>query len=314
MKQKYNILVTGCGGDIGQSIGKILKSHPMFNRVIGCDISDEHAGKFIFDETLKISNCRDATYLPLLETIIKKHQIDLILPISEPELRFITEKQIQHSFLNKPLICANLKAMEIGFDKFATAEFLKFSGLPYPETFIVGEMRNAKLPLILKRRTGSGSKSIFLLKGINDFNFYKNRYPEFIAQEFLNNENEEYTCGLFRSKKNEVRTIIYKRKLVDSYSGYGVLAANGSIDALLVKIAIKLDLIGSINIQLRITDKGPCVFEINPRFSSTVKFRHMMGFEDVIWSVQDVLEIPISPYIESPTGTKFYKGFHEYIN
>ena len=82
MKNKYNILVTGCGGDIGLSIGKILKSHPMFDRVIGCDMSEEHAGKFIFDETLTINACSSDNYLPMLEKIVKEQEIDIIVPMS----------------------------------------------------------------------------------------------------------------------------------------------------------------------------------------------------------------------------------------
>ena len=51
MKDKLKVLVTGCGGDIGQSIGKILKSKPeLFTLVIGADLHQDHAGKFIFDK------------------------------------------------------------------------------------------------------------------------------------------------------------------------------------------------------------------------------------------------------------------------
>ena len=52
-------------------------------------------------------------------------------------------------------------------------------------------------------------------------------------------------------------------------------------------IAEGLDLRGSMNIQLRLTDKGPRVFEINPRFSSTVLMRHRIGFSDVLWALEE---------------------------
>ena len=53
------------------------------------------------------------------------------------------------------------------------------------------------------------------------------------------------------------------------------------------KIATGLDLRGSMNIQLRLTDKGPRVFEINPRFSSTVLMRHRIGYRDVLWTIEE---------------------------
>jgi carbamoyl-phosphate synthase large subunit len=53
------------------------------------------------------------------------------------------------------------------------------------------------------------------------------------------------------------------------------------------RIAEGLDLRGSMNVQLRLTDEGPRVFEINPRFSSTVLMRHRMGFSDVLWAIEE---------------------------
>ena len=37
MKNGLNILVTGCGGDIGQSLGKILKKWAYTNNLFGID-------------------------------------------------------------------------------------------------------------------------------------------------------------------------------------------------------------------------------------------------------------------------------------
>lgn len=313
MKNKYNILVTGCGGDIGLSIGKILKSHPMFDRVIGCDMSEEHAGKFIFDETLKINACSSDNYLPTLEKIVKEYGIDIIVPMSEPELRMLTEKNIETTFLNKKLICANIKSRQVGFDKLATVEFLKNSGLPYPETQIINEVQNPVFPLILKSRAGSGSKSIFILKSEDEFNFYKKKYPDFIVQELLVESEDEFTCGVYRGSDTKTMSIIYKRKLFGDYSGFGIVIENDAISKLLEIIAEKINLLGSINVQLKFSKDGPCVFEINPRFSSTVKFRHMMGFQDLIWSIEDALGMTSAPYNKPLVGTKFYKGFQEYV-
>lgn len=311
---KLNILVTGCGGDIGQSIGKILKSNGMFKNVIGCDMSDENAGKFIFDKVIKMPGCNSEVYIPSLQKILDEEAIDVILPISEAELRMISEKKIESSLLGKPLICANLKALEVGFDKFSTAQFLKESSLPFPETTIVGQVTEPALPVILKSRKGSGSKAVFVLSDIKEFEFYKMKYPDFILQEYLKNDDEEYTCGLFRSSKEDIRTIIYRRKLTGGFSGFGVVVENKEIENLLIKIAAHLNLLGSINVQLRMTANGPYVFEINPRFSSTVKFRHMMGFEDVIWCIQDALGDAVSNYTKPKQGTRFYKGFTEYVD
>ena len=74
-----------------------------------------------------------------------------------------------------------------------------------------------------------------------------------------------------------------------------------------------LDLRGSINIQLRFTSEGPRIFEINPRFSSTIYFRHAVGFQDLIWSVNDALGLPIPEKITIDYAKKFYRYFESKI-
>ncbi len=310
---KINILVLGCGGDIGQSIGKILNTHPLTGSITGTDISDETSAIFIFDHFIKVPPISNSNYQKSLQEIIEKNKIDIIIPVSEPELRYLTDLEIDSFFLDKKLICPNLKSRQIGFDKYETSQFLKASGLPFPETILIEDYPNYIKPIILKSRKGAGSKSLFIIKNKEDFDFQKQKNPGFIVQELLEDDEDEFTCGLFRSKNKEVRTIIYNRKLADGASGFGFVVKNEEIDLLLNQIAEKIDLVGSINVQLKLSSKGPCVFEINPRFSGTVKFRHMMGYQDLIWTIQDSLDLPISDYTAVEAGRKFYRGYEEYI-
>ena len=94
----------------------------------------------------------------------------------------------------------------------------------------------------------------------------------------------------------------------------GEIIENHDIKKLLINFAIKINLIWSTNVQLRLTSKGPIIFEINPRFSSTVLFRHMFGFKDLEWSIENILGLKIGEYKKPKTGRKFFKGFNEYID
>jgi len=313
-KNKLNILVTGCGGDIGQSIGKILNEYSKVNKLYGCDISEKNAAKFIYSNFILSLPSKNSNYISSLEKIVKEKNIDFIIPVSELELRLFTNKNISYIGDGK-LILASFQARKVGFDKLVTAEFLKSEGLPFPLTFDVNEINEiVKFPVILKSRTGSGSSNISIVRDKESLDFIKKRNPNFIVQEYLDDKNGEYTCGLFRCKKGDIKTIIIKRELMGSQTGYGEIINNPVIDLLLHEIAKKLNLNGSINVQLRITSKGPVVFEINPRFSSTIRFRHLLGFKDLEWSIEDELNFPIPNYINNTIGRKIYKGFNEYID
>lgn len=106
----------------------------------------------------------------------------------------------------------------------------------------------------------------------------------------------------------------YRRKLTGGFSGYGKVEENNDINGVLKLVAEKLQLIGSINVQLRFSKDGPCIFEINPRFSSTVLFRYMMGFEDVIWSIEDAIGKRLSDWNTNLKFKEFYKGYNEYVD
>lgn len=315
MSSALNILVTGCGGDIGQSIGKILLNSYYTKNLFGIDISDKNAAQFIYPNFSVGLRFSHPEYLKYLEAFIEKNAIDVIIPIAEPELRFFSEQNLLDKIGSVKMITASAMALEVGFDKYKTAEFLKLASLPYPETFLAKDIKEiSSFPVILKSKKGSGSKDIYKINAMDEFAFYtKNHIEDYIVQEFITDQNGEFTCGLFRSKKGEIRSIIFKRELHGGYSGYGEVVEKEMITNLLHNLAIKLNLEGSINVQLRISENEPKVFEINPRFSSTVLYRHLFGFEDVIWSIEDALGLQLSDTRQNSVGRKFYKGFSEYI-
>lgn len=314
MKKKLNVLVTGAAGDIGQSICKILKSDVRFNKVIGTDLLGDHLGKFIFDEVKVVPRSDDQNYKTELSQIINQFGIDILIPGSEPELKYFQCNPFpSHSPFE--VVHANPEALEVGFDKFLTAIFLQKNSLPFPITELVNEETNWDIPFIAKAREGSGSKSVYLVKEEIDWAYIKTKHKDFIVQEYIDGDDQEYTCGLFRSRKGEIRSVLVKRRLMSGsgLTGVGEIVKDNEIDLLLSKIATGLNLIGSINVQLRKSDKGPMVFEINPRFSSTVLFRHLLGFQDLIWSIEDMMGETLSDYTAVPEGKKFYRGYQEYF-
>lgn len=311
--QKINVLVTGCGGDIGQSIGKILNEIEFVDNLYGCDISEKNAAKFIYNNFFIGLPCKDTNYIKNLESLVLKYNIDCIMPVSEPELRFFSKENICEIGKAK-LITASADALKIGFDKLFTADFLKKENLPFPVTKSLEDVNSIEIfPVILKSRTGSGSATVSIVRDQETFLSFKEREKDFIVQEYLEGDNGEYTCGVFRSKEGVLRSIILKRELMGGFTGYAEVVANQQITDLLHEVAEKIKLRGSINVQLRITSKGPVVFEINPRFSSTVRFRDLLGFKDVLWSLEDAMGIPVSNYTDTSIGKKIYKGFNEYI-
>src|SRR5690606_7206194 len=142
-----------------------------------------------------------------LELFVQEHEIDVIIPIAEPELRFFSKQKVFDTIGRAKIIIASPLALEIGFDKFMTAQFLKSNNLPFPETFLVDEVgKNILFPVVLKSRTGSGSKDIHIIKSIDELLFHTRFDKEnYVIQEYLPDTFGEFTCGVFRSQNGEIR-------------------------------------------------------------------------------------------------------------
>lgn len=107
-----------------------------------------------------------------------------------------------------------------------------------------------------------------------------------VVQEYIPGDDLEYTAGIFCDGV-AVHSICFRRKLAPGgYSREIELVNDGDIHEFINKVGRILNFKGSVNLQFRETEKGCIPFEINPRFSSTVYFRHLLGFQDVLWSLK----------------------------
>ncbi|MDM5246503.1 ATP-grasp domain-containing protein [Lysinibacillus sp. G4S2] len=283
-----SVLVTGAAGDIGRGMSQILKDIHFIDKVVGIDINDQFPAHLFYDNFMKCPKVNSGNYLDIIDIIVKKYNIQLIIPTSEPEIRFFNKNKISE-ISDVKILMPSFNIMDLGFDKYETSKFLQKNGLPFPWTYEVANSQPAEFPCIIKSKDGSGSKAVSIVTEENYLEVKKGK-ENWIYQELLLPNDEEYTCGIFKSKNSEhLKTIIFKRTLSGGRTGYAEVVENTNISNFLNKVCKYVKFSGSINIQLRLTTKGPMIFEINPRFSSTLTFRHQLGFKDVEWSILDQL-------------------------
>ena len=88
-------------------------------------------------------------------------------------------------------------------------------------------------------------------------------------------------------KQKNLKVIQLMRKLKEGYTGWAKVVKNLKIEKQCKIIAKKIGFFGPANFQLILTKKGLMIFEINPRFSSTVLMRNYLGFTDLVWSIEE---------------------------
>ncbi len=300
------ILITAIGGDIAQGVAKILRESNRGYQLIGTDVHDKHAGMLYVDKFYQVPYACDDKYISSFKEILKIESIDVVFPISEPEINLWNNiKELDSSIC---FITPGKEVVSVGLDKLNTARTLKKLGLSVPWTLMVSSGEPKSLPCILKSRTGSGSRNIFKLEDKADVEYYSSKFPNAIYQELVGDEENEITCAVYRTERGDVSIFQMLRKLIGGLTSWAEVIDNDSVKDMCEKIAIGLNLKGSMNIQLRLTDKGPRVFEINPRYSSTVVIRHRCGFQDVIWALDELDKAPVV-FPRQTIGKKIVKTY-----
>lgn len=301
-----NFLISGIGADLGQSISKIIRSEFSDAKIIGIDSSDRHGGSFFCNELIRCPNAVDKNYIPFIENLLKQHSIDLFIPATEFELREIVKLDENHILWKKILSCPK-KYLEIFLDKYSTFQFLEKSNIKMP-WYTIDPHAIKQFPCIFKARNSSGSRNIFKLNNQEEALFFKKMFPDSLFQELLKNDHLEYTCSVFRDSQRKTYVLQLVRKLTGGTTSWCQVEEHESIKKICTDIAEKIDLCGGINIQLRMNENSPMIFEINPRFSSTVLMRHLMGFKDLAWSVNDFFrQTDKNHYTQVAVGTTAIK-------
>ncbi len=283
--KRPNILISAVAGDIGDSI---VRAYTTINcSIFGCDMRGDVIHNELLTKFFKIPSTVDnpGNYLETIKQKIEEEKVDFFIPVSEPEIMLINDNR--DIFLDKgvKLIINNSFIVDTFLDKYKTACYLDSLNIATPKTILLSDYSgDLGFPLIVKARSGWGSKSIWKVEDMSDLEYVKKKDKgQLIAQEYIGTSEEEYTTGLF-SDGNLVSSISFKRVLGISGTSIEVEFVNEPfLNELSEKIANAVKLVGSINLQTRRLHDKFIPFEINPRFSSTLLFRKKFGFNDAIW-------------------------------
>jgi len=301
------ILITGIAGDVAQGIAQIIRDRFPDWRILGCDIHDRHGATLFVDEWDNAPRADSPDYIPWITSYIKLKNVDYCLPTSEAELLLFAKHKI-NKIAECPLVMPNFDAIDIGSDKLLTNNFLKKIGCPAPWTILAKDSsENTPFPCIFKPRHGAGSKSVFICNTLSEAQFLEKKYPNSILQELLLPDDQEVTCAVYRSQDGKIAILQLLRNLVDGSTAWAKVINKSEIYYQCERIALRLNLRGSINIQLRITQDGPRIFEINPRFSSSTYMRHLMGFSDVVWVLNEFIGLEYNLFnpVEDVIGIRY---------
>lgn len=288
------ILVSAIGGDVGHSVLKCLLHEN--DTLIGCDVIQYPTGLDMVDDSFISLPANHVNYVSHLLEKCQKYKVSHFIPISEPEISVVINHLDKFENAKIKVVINKKDITHCCLDKYLTAKKLKSNGLNVPDSYLVDDFEPSGKRYIVKLRKSWGAKLLKVITTKKELDEIRvSQSAPLIIQEYIDEPDNEYTVGVF-SDGNEVRVIPFKRKLQGGYTKFVELIHDETIIHDAIKAAKKFGLVGSFNIQLRKSNGINYIFEINPRLSGTVHFRHLLGFKDVIWWLDTIDQLKIDEY------------------
>ncbi len=300
---KKNVLITGIGGaSLGTEVLKSLDLSRKYN-VFGADISPFAFGLYE-DRFIKTFLINKKKYIEDILSVCQKENIHIIIPGGEEPL--ILLNQNREIFFEKEIFLAinSAEVIDLCTDKIKTFNYLEKMGIPVPVTKIINNkinLKNIPYPCVIKPSKGSGgSVFVYIAENYEEANFcvsfLKKRNIEPVIQEYISDNDGEYTVGVLSLPNGKLVGSIALRRLFHSKlsvlvktekrvisSGYsqGIIDNFQKIRRQAEKIAKTLNSKGPLNIQGRVKNGIFYPFEVNPRFSASTYLRTMAGFNEI---------------------------------
>ena len=277
---RKTVLLTGAGGPAPFGMISVLRKWGY--RVISVDILPHCPAFFLSDKSYVVPAGNSKEFLPKLKEICETEKVDAVISVVDEELPNVIELE---KFGIK-VIQPELDFTNLCLDKYKCMNKLREVGLAAAETLLVPEIsENVPYPLFIKPRVGRGSRGIGKIEN-------RKELTEFIKKSSCTAENllcqpylpgTEYTISVVVWRDGEVQAVVPKEIISKiGVTKIAITRKNEKIHQLCSNIQKKLKANGPFNVQLRLDSQGnPVVFEINPRFSTSITLTMASGIDEL---------------------------------
>jgi len=282
MVNVFTVLFTAAGRrvELIQAFRDSFSQHGLKAKIIGADLNPDFAPACYFtDASFKVPPCTAPEYPRALLEICRKEQVNLLIPLYEPEFLVLDGCRQQFEQLGTKVLLSDKKVIEICKDKYRTYGFLKQHNIKTPETWIANNLpETVELPLFAKPRLGMGSVGVQKINSQAQL-AYISRAAEYILQKFIS--GTEYTLDILSDLSGKVLSVVPRERLEVRTGEVSKSRTVKRMDLLEQgkAIAEMLGAIGPVNLQC--IDDGTDVYwiEVNPRFGGGFPLSFQAGVD-----------------------------------
>lgn len=293
--QRRRVLVTGTGGPSGISFMRALDGEPL--DIFSGDIDPYASGLYLVPEEQRLILPRGDSpdFVSEIFAICERESIDVLVPTVDSELIPLAEAREDLAAAGVSLVLASEATLRTCLDKWELHQRCE-GAIRRPETHLVDETFDASapdLPVIVKPRSGSGSRGIHLVEDVAGLEALP-RDGTLLVQENL--PGVEYSLDtLARGDGTVIACVPRSRLKVDSGIAItGRTVRDDRLEAAGRGVAERIGLTSVANVQVKeAADGEPALLEVNPRFPGTMPLTVASGINMPKLMVDDALGKPL---------------------
>lgn len=253
-------------------------------------------------------------YFEDIEKIIKEEKPDYYVPMLDEEIIWAHEKYDN----SEVKLISPIKAFCAAcLNKEDLMQYLRDLKISVVKTW-VGSRRDKypiTYPCIVKPIVSRGSRGFRILERPEQFGAYltleKRKSFDVIRQEYL--MGNEYTVSVVVNNKNQLMSVVPKRVIEKrGVTIRAVVEKNGAIFGVCEEIVEKMHPCGTFNVQLKMVDGIPKIFEINPRLSTTSILTTAAGVNEIDLMIE-YWDSNATPFIQPKDGIYLYRRWENII-
>ena len=239
--------------------------------VIVTDVNPLSPAVYMADRAFRVPMASDSGYVDEILAISAAAGVGLVIPTIDDELVALAATEPRFAAADIRVAVSSVDTIAICNDKHATCRTLASQGIASATSFLPGDLpREPQFPLFIKPRFGRGSVAAFPVRNARELAFFLEYVPQPVVESYL--DGPEFTIDMLCDFSGRPLSIVPRERLVirAGVTDRGRTVKDPRLIDLAVSCASAVDFAGPVNIQCRMVEGRPIVFEINPRFSGGI--------------------------------------------
>ena len=267
-------------------------------RVIVSDINPLSPAVHVADRAYLVPLSSAPGYLDEIRSICELESIDLVIPTIDDELELFAQARLGFARQGIRVAVSAPATAALCNDKLATCEHLRAHGVAAAATYLPGTLpQDLPLPLFIKPRVGRGGIGAYRAQSTRDLAFFVEYVAQPVVQEYL--DGPEFTIDVLCDFDGCVLSVVPRERVVirAGVIDRGRTSNDPALFDLALACARAIPFAGAINIQCRVVNGRPIVFEINPRFSGGIPLTIAAGADFPRMLLDLAVGRPVAPAI-----------------